>query len=315
MWNQGMHARSGVACADCHMPYMRVGGTKVSDHWVRSPVLNLNRACQACHKWPEEELKARVEAIQDKHMKLREQAVKPAGEARPDFQILCDLARRLGHGKLLPWKTPAEAWEEILTLSTGTAYDFSGMSRKALRESHGLLWPLPAAGRPGTKRRYVKGEDPLVPADHPGRIAFYGRPSRKAVIWLRPQQPPAEVPDAEYPFFYTTGRVIEHWHTGTMTRNCKELRHANAEAVAELHPDDGARLGVGTGERVRIASRRGAETFRVRLTEGARPGTVFVHMHDADRLCNRITIDAVDPISRQPEFKICAVKIERAGTA
>jgi nitrite reductase (cytochrome c-552) len=74
MWNQGIHARSGVACADCHMPYMRVGGTKVSDHWVRSPVLNLNRACQSCHKWPETELKARVEAIQDKHMLLREQA-------------------------------------------------------------------------------------------------------------------------------------------------------------------------------------------------------------------------------------------------
>jgi len=74
MWNQGIHARSGVACADCHMPYMRVGGTKVSDHWVRSPVLNLNRACQGCHKWPEEELKARVEAIQDKHHTLREGA-------------------------------------------------------------------------------------------------------------------------------------------------------------------------------------------------------------------------------------------------
>jgi nitrite reductase (cytochrome c-552) len=74
LWNQGIHARSGVACADCHMPYLRVGGTKVSDHHVRSPVLNLNRACQSCHRWPEEELKARVEAIQDKHMKLREQA-------------------------------------------------------------------------------------------------------------------------------------------------------------------------------------------------------------------------------------------------
>ena len=262
--------------------------------------------------WAEKE---GVYGCTERRYQLLEQAVKPAGEARPDFQILCDLARRLGHGKLLPWKTPAEAWEEILTLSTGTVYDFSGMSRKALRESHGLLWPLPAAGHPGTKRRYVKGEDPLVPGDHPGRIAFYGRPSRKAVIWLRPQQPPAELPDAEYPFFFTTGRVIEHWHTGTMTRNCKELRHANAEAVAELHPDDGARLGVGTGERVRIASRRGAETFRVRLTEGARTGTVFVHMHDPDRLCNRITIDAVDPISRQPEFKICAVKIEKSGTA
>jgi nitrite reductase (cytochrome c-552) len=74
MWNQGIHARSGVACADCHMPYMRVGGTKVSDHQVRSPVLNLNRACQSCHKWPEEELKARVEQIQDRHMTIREQA-------------------------------------------------------------------------------------------------------------------------------------------------------------------------------------------------------------------------------------------------
>jgi nitrite reductase (cytochrome c-552) len=74
MWSQGIHARSGVACADCHMPYMRVGGTKVSDHQVRSPVLNLNRACQGCHRWPEDELKARVEAIQDKHMKIREEA-------------------------------------------------------------------------------------------------------------------------------------------------------------------------------------------------------------------------------------------------
>jgi nitrite reductase (cytochrome c-552) len=73
-WSQGIHARSGVACADCHMPYLRVGGTKVSDHWVRSPLLNLNRACQSCHRWPEEELKARVEAIQDKHRLLREQA-------------------------------------------------------------------------------------------------------------------------------------------------------------------------------------------------------------------------------------------------
>jgi nitrite reductase (cytochrome c-552) len=107
MWSQGIHARSGVACADCHMPYMRVGGTKVSDHHVRSPVLNLNRACQACHKWPEEELKARVEGIQDKHMKLREQAfdalvalvgeieaAKAAGKADADVEPARFLQRR-----------------------------------------------------------------------------------------------------------------------------------------------------------------------------------------------------------------------------
>jgi nitrite reductase (cytochrome c-552) len=107
MWSQGIHARSGVACADCHMPYMRVGGTKVSDHWVRSPVLNLNRACQGCHKWPETELKARVEAIQDKHMTLREQAfdalvaligeikaAKEAGRSDADLETARYLQRR-----------------------------------------------------------------------------------------------------------------------------------------------------------------------------------------------------------------------------
>jgi nitrate reductase NapA len=262
--------------------------------------------------WAEKE---GVYGCAERRYQLLEQAVKPAGEARPDFEILCDLARRLGHGKLLPWKKPADAWEELLTLSKGTAYDFTGMTRTALKESHGLLWPLPAAGHPGTKRRYVKGEDPLVPADHPAPLKFYGRPSGKAVVWLRPHQPPAEVPDAEYPYYFTTGRVIEHWHTGTMTRNCKELRHANFESVVELHPSDAERLGVKTGDPVKVTSRRGAETFRARLVDGAQPGLVFVHMHDPDRMCNRVTIDAVDPISRQPEFKICAVKLEKAGQA
>jgi nitrate reductase NapA len=262
--------------------------------------------------WAEKE---GVYGCTERRYQLLEQAVKPAGAARGDFEILCELARRLGHGRLLPWRKPAEAWEEILTLCTGTAYDFSGMSRAALKEAHGLLWPLPSPGHPGTKRRYVRGEDPLVPADHPRRVKFYGRPDERAVVWLRPHQPPAEVADAEYPFHFTTGRVIEHWHTGTMTRNCRELRHANYEAVAELHPDDGAKLGVRTGDRVKITSRRGAETFRAKLTPGARPGLVFVHMHDAEHMCNRITIEAVDPISKQPEFKICAVKVEKVETA
>ncbi|HET7826861.1 MAG TPA: molybdopterin dinucleotide binding domain-containing protein, partial [Anaeromyxobacter sp.] len=262
--------------------------------------------------WAEKE---GVYGCTERRYQLLEQAVRPAGEARPDFAILCDLARRLGHGALLPWRTPADAWEEILALCKGTAYDFSGMTRAALRDAHGLLWPLPSPGHPGTKRRYVKGEDPLVPTDHPGRVKFYGRPSGKAVVWLRPQQPPAEVPDADYPFFYTTGRVIEHWHTATMTRNCKELRDASLEAVAELHTADGKKLGVATGDLVRVTSRRGAETFRARLVDGGLPGVVFVHMHDAERMCNRITIDAVDPISKQPEFKICAVRVEKAEQA
>jgi nitrate reductase (cytochrome) len=249
----------------------------------------------------------------ERRYQLLERSVKPLGEARPDLEILCDLARRLGHGALLPWKDAGEAWDELRALSRGTAYDFTGMTRDRLRAAHGLLWPLPAEGHPGTNRRYVKGEDPLVPADAPDRISFYGRPDRKAVVWLRPQQPPAEVVDAQYPLWLTTGRVIEHWHTGTMTRNCRELRDANGEALAELHPDDAAALGVKAGDPVRLTSRRGSEVFRVRVAEGARKGLVFVHMHDAERMCNKLTIDAVDPISKQPELKICAVKVERAN--
>jgi nitrate reductase NapA len=248
----------------------------------------------------------------ERRYQLLEKAVEPRGEARPDFQILLDLACRLGHEKLLPFRTPADAWAEILTLCKGTAYDFSGMSRERLQKAHGLLWPMPSAEHPGTKRRYVRGEDPLVKPDHPQRIHFYGRPDNRAVVWLRPFRPAEEVIDAEYPFWYTTGRVIEHWHTGTMTKQCKELRNLNYEAVAELHPRDGAQLGVKDGDRVRVASRRGQETFKVRLTENSRQGLVFVHMHDPSHMCNRLTIDAVDPVSRQPEFKICAVKIQKA---
>jgi len=259
--------------------------------------------------WAEKE---GVYGCTERRYQLLAKAVEPPAEARTDFEILCELARRLGHEKLIPFQKPEEAWAEILTLSKGTPYDFSGMTRERLRDSHGLLWPLPAHGHPGTKRRYVRGEDPLVPAAHPQRVLFYGRPDKRAVIWLRPHKPPEEVPDAAYPMYFTTGRVMEHWHTGTMTRNCRELRQANSEAVAEMHPADAARLGVKSGDLVRISSRRGHEKFQVRLAEGGRPGLVFVHMHDDQRMCNRITIDAVDPVSRQPEFKICAIKVEKA---
>lgn len=258
--------------------------------------------------WAEKE---GVYGCSERRYQLLERAVEPIGQARPDFEILCDLGRRLGHGALLPYKSTEDVWNEILTVCKGTVYDFSGMTRERLRQAHGLLWPLPASNHPGTNRRYVKGEDPFVPADHPARIKFYGRPDNRAVVWLRPQKPPEEVIDAEYPFYFTTGRVIEHWHTGTMTRNVKELRQANAEAVAEIHTADAKKLAIKTGDMVRIASRRGEERFHVKVTDSSKEGLVFVHMHDPDRLCNRITIDAVDPVSRQPEFKICAVRIAR----
>jgi nitrate reductase NapA len=110
--------------------------------------------------------------------------------------------------------------------------------------------------------------------------------------------------------YLTTGRVIEHWHTATMTRNSAALRQTNIEAVAEMNPADLARLGIGANDRVRLRSRRGQGTFRVKSAEGARPGVIFVHMHDAGHMANVLTTDAVDAVSKEPEFKIAAVAAE-----
>ncbi|HET8668912.1 MAG TPA: molybdopterin dinucleotide binding domain-containing protein [Terriglobales bacterium] len=185
------------------------------------------------------------------------------------------------------------------------------MTRERLRASHGLLWPMPNEKHPGTKRRYVNGEDPVVPADWPHPIKFYGRPDNKAVVWLRAHKPPEEVVDAEYTYYYKTGRNIEHWHTATMTKSCKERRHANYESMAEFNPADASKLGLKAGDMVQISSRRGREKFHVKVTEFSKPGLIYVHMHDPEHMCNRVTIDAVDPISKQPEFKVCAVKVEK----
>ena len=259
--------------------------------------------------WAEKE---GVYGCTERRYQLLEKAVEPAGESRPDFDILCDIGRRMGFEQLLPFKSAEDAWEEILKCCKGTPYDFTGMTREQLRKAHGLMWPLPTEGHPGTTRRYVRGNDPLVPEDHPHRIQFYGRPDQRAVVWLRPYMPPAEPTDAEYPYCFTTGRVIEHWHTATMTGKVKELRRANAQAVAEIHPDDGEEMGVDTGDDVRITSRRGSFVVPVKVTDSSQKGLIFVHMHDPERMCNLVTIDAVDPGSKEPEFKICAVKASKA---
>ncbi len=258
--------------------------------------------------WSEKE---GVFGCSERRYQLDAKVVEPAGEARPDFNILVDFARRTGHGDLLPFETPAEAWDEIREIAKDTPYRFYGITRERLHKEPGILWPCPTEDHPGTKRRYVKGEDPVVPADWDKRICFYGRPDKRAVVWLRPQKDPEEIPDAEYPFYFTTGGVIEHWHTGTMTMKCKELKHAKAHAELEIHPDDAKKIGVRHGDKVKVESRRGHVTFPANVTDTSPPGMVFVHMHDPDLMVNKITIDAFDPGSKQPEFKICAVKMEK----
>lgn len=241
---------------------------------------------------------------------LIEQAVEPMGNCRPVVDILVDFAKRAGvDEKLLPYKNSADIWEEWRTLSKGGPYDFYGITRERLRKESGIKWPCPTEEHPGTDLRYVRGEDPLVPLDHPNKVYFYGRPDGKAVVWLRPYAPPFEPADEEYPFVLTTGRVIDHWHTATMTGQVPELRKAYPSAFVEVNPDDAQKLGIANGDPVVLETRRDKMTFPARVTDTCMPGLVFCPFFDKNLLVNRLFHDAVDAISKEPEYKICATKV------
>jgi nitrate reductase NapA len=252
-----------------------------------------------------------------------EKAVNPPGEARPDLDVMIEFAKKLFTAlgrqeeakKLFSFKNSEDVWNEIRQASKGTAYDFMGMTRARLKKAHGMQWPCPTEDHPGTVRRYTaKYGDVLVKKFDPDTadVSFYGNKDKKATVWLRPYKGPAEPPDAEYPFALTTGRQIEHWHTGTMTLKVPELRRSAPAAYVEINPKDAEKLGVRSKEKVKITSRRGAIVLEAKVVDVPREGLVFVPMHYPDQLINLLTNDAFDALSKQPEYKICAVKLEKA---
>ncbi len=237
-------------------------------------------------------------------------AIDPPGEARPDSWILIEIARRMGYGHLFAhYKTNKDIFEEYRSLTIGTKMDIASWDQ--LVEARGVRWPV-VDGKE-TVRRYVAGEDPFVKPEE--GIKFYGKPDGRAVIYARPYLGPAEEIDDEYPIWFSTGRVLEHWHTATMTGRVPELRRAQKEFYVELNREDAERMGVKSGDLVRITSRRGSIEVPARV--GGRgepqPGMAFGIWHEdrLDRLFNIVTNDAFDPISKQPEYKICAVRIEK----
>ncbi|MDR2503424.1 MAG: molybdopterin-dependent oxidoreductase [Deltaproteobacteria bacterium] len=241
---------------------------------------------------------------------LTEQAIKPMGNSRPVVQILMDFAQKAGvDPKLIPYKNAADIWEEWRTLSKGSPYDFYGITRERLKKASGIKWPCPTEDHPGTNLRYVRGEDPLVPKDHPNPISFYGRPDGKVVVYLRPHQPPFEPADADYPFVLTTGRVIDHWHTATMTGKVPELKKAYPSAYVEINPQDAAKLNIRNGDQVVLETKRDKMTFPARVTDTCMPGLVFCPFFDKNKLVNRLFHDATDAASREPEYKICSTKV------
>jgi nitrate reductase (cytochrome) len=240
------------------------------------------------------------------------QMVEPPGEATEDAWQIMQVAKRMGMGHLFPW--PEDNWheamyEEYRSFGLGTGKDLASYAQ--LKQTRGMVWPV-VDGKE-TRYRYAAGHDPYVKKAsgvHFYKAKGYGE---KAAVWLRPYHPPAEQPDADYPFWLATGRVLEHWHTGSMTRRIKQLHQAVPEAYVEINRADASDLGIKSGDLVRLTSRRGQLELPALVDGRGKPprGTLFVPFFDEARLINLVTLDAMDSISKQPDYKKCAVTLQR----
>ena len=246
----------------------------------------------------------------ERRYQLVEKLLDPPGQARSDLQILVDLADRLGHGNLIKARTSAEVWDEWRQVSAHSLYNFKGITRARLKKERGLQWPCPDESHPGTARRYLEGDDPFVTKG--AGIEFYGQhDDKRAVVFLRPYVPSPEMPTAQFPLQLTTGRVLEQWHTGTMTQRIAELKAASGDALIEMNEQDAWPLGIKSDDTVEIESRYGTIRGRVRLTRSPRPGVLFASFYDTKLLINRAVADTVDPVSKEPEYKVTAVAIRK----
>ncbi|MEQ7006540.1 molybdopterin-dependent oxidoreductase [Actinopolymorpha sp. B17G11] len=222
----------------------------------------------------------------------------PPGEVRTDLEILAGLADRLGCGGAIN-PDPERTFAELGRASAGGVADYSGITYAQLDASDGVFWPCPGPGHPGTPRLFL---DRFATPD--GRARFVPVEHRAAV----------EDIDADYPVYLTTGRVLAQYQSGAQTRRIDALHTAAPGAFVELHPDLAERYGIADGDDVRVTSRRGTATAPARVTETIRADTVFMPFHwgGAGR-ANTLTNPALDPTSRMPEFKVCAVRLERVA--
>jgi len=215
------------------------------------------------------------------------QAIPPVGQAKPDWQIICEIAGRLGYP--MKYAGPEEIFEEIRRLTPS----YAGISYQRL-EAGGLQWPCPNAEHPGTvylhKDRFSRGLGMFFAIEH---------------------RDPAEMPDAEYPLYLTTGRLLYQYHSGTMSRRAPGLVEKAPECRVEMAAADAARYGIADGQQVRVRTRRGKITAKAQISDKAVPGTIFLPFHYAEASANKLTNAALDPVSKIPEYKVCAVQIEK----
>jgi nitrate reductase NapA len=201
-------------------------------------------------------------------------------------------------------------FEEYASFGRGHGHDLAPFD--TYHQVRGLRWPV-VDGKE-TRWRYREGLDPYVEAG--SDVQFYGNKDKRAIIFALPYEPPAESPDAEYDMWLSTGRVLEHWHSGSMTRRVPELNRAVPNALCYMHPEDARSRQLRRGDEVRVISRRGEIRVRVETRGRNKPprGLVFVPWFDEGRLINKVTLDATDPLSKQTDFKKCAVRIEKVAS-
>jgi formate dehydrogenase major subunit len=213
--------------------------------------------------------------------------IEPLGDARPDWQILCDIAKGMGYS--MEYTHPSEIQEEIARLTPS----YGGIFYDRLEEQ-GLQWPCPTREHPGTKflhkDKFVRGKGLFHPINY---------------------KPPAESSDEEYPFQLTTGRTFVHYHTGTMTRNSPSLHTEMTEGYVEINPEDAEQLGVKEDDIVKVTSRRGEIETKVKITSQVGGKVVFIPFHFAEASANTLTNAALDPTAKIPEYKVCAVRVEK----
>ncbi|HEX74983.1 MAG TPA: formate dehydrogenase subunit alpha [Dehalococcoidia bacterium] len=215
-------------------------------------------------------------------------AIEPIGNAKPDWWIICQIAKRL-EAEGFDFEHPSQIMAEIASLTPS----YGGISYQRLEEC-GLQWPCPTKDHPGTPilhvGKFVRGLGKFTPLEY---------------------RPPAELPDEEYPLVLTTGRSLYHFHTGTMTRRVMGLNAIEPEGVVEINPVDASHLKIADGDKVKVISRRGEVIAKVRVTEESPPKVVFMTFHFAESAANILTNPALDPVSKIPEFKVCAVRVEK----
>jgi sulfite reductase (NADPH) flavoprotein alpha-component len=247
----------------------------------------------------------------ERNLTLMQKALEPPGDALPDWQIIARVASEMGYAEAFAFTSAAEVFDELKRAANPhTGYDISGASHDLLRQQP-LQWPY-APGAPSDRNpiRYVRGSnDPSL---------RFPTSTRRAMFFPRPHMPPAEMPDAAFPFVLNTGRLQHQWHTLTKTGKVSTLNKLNPGPFIELNPDDATTLGITDKDQVEIRSRRGRAVLPAIVTDRVRPGNCFAPFHWNDVFgenlaINAVTSDAVDPVSLQPEFKFCAVALARVA--